>query len=208
MKNKLIIILAIALLLTPGVLAQSSREEAELALVTSEQHIQEMIDAGFSVFRVNDTLEEAQQILKSQIALEDSGGEPDYELVTEKTDDITELKRNAFYVHDEINALQSTLGELGDINITAVQEIIDDAKVEFQDERYDQASDYIEDAYEKISEEQAFSTKVSFFFETTRKNIVTFLATNWIWVTSSAIIIVILFVSSIFLFVCMHNKIS
>jgi len=201
MKRALIITLVIALLLVHGVSAQVSRKEAQLAINLSEEYLQDMLDAGFSATRVNDTLMEAKQIFTAQSVLEDTKGTPNYELVIEKTDEIAEIKKDAFDMYDEINALELTLTELEGINKTAIEDILNKAKQEFQDERYKKVEGLIEKAYEKISEEQAFSTKVAFFFETTQKNIVTFFMSNWIIITSSAIIIIVF----LFLF---HGELS
>ncbi len=194
MKKIIISLLVVLVLVQAAAAEEPAREEAGLALNTSYQHIEEMTEANFSVSRVSDMLAEARQQFEAQSALEKMNKTPNYKPLIEKAEEIAKLRRQAFEISDEINALELTLKETENINKTAIQEIIDLARKELGDERYEKAKADVDTAYKKISEEQALSTKVAFFLETARKNILDFLAANWIIISSSAAAITALLV--------------
>ena len=190
-KNIVLIFILTSFFLLPGTYSQTI-EDASNTLNISEQHIREMLDMGFGVERVNDLLTEAKEIFRAQKALEEAGGSPDYSLITDKTDKIRDLKNKAFNVNDEITALEIRIQELEGINTTEITSLLEQAKEEFENERYDQSKVKIEEAYEKISEEQALSIRVVAFFDATRKGILNFIAINWQILLTALIILVII----------------
>lgn len=187
MERKTILLAALAaiMLAMPGSLAQNNREQASLALNQSYDSLMQMKEAGFSAERVNDTLTEARQMFAAQSALEYAGGTPDYAVVIERTDEIARIKKQAFDVNDEIKALELFMADIESSTKEAVAGIAESANVEFGDERYDEAAAFVEKAYQKISEEQAFGTRVSVFLDAAGRNVYGFLVSNWLLLSAS-----------------------
>lgn len=147
-----------------------------IALNQSRRDMQEMLEAGFSIARVNDTLSQAEQLFQAQYALQKSGGAPDYSLILERTKEITNIRKHAEEVSDELKALGSRLKDAK--SGSEVHSIFNNAKKEFADERYDKVSALVEEAYSKITEEQAFQTRFIAIYEASTKTIVSFFKKN------------------------------
>jgi len=184
------LVLVIWLSVINCVSAGPDRTEAEMALNMSIEHMRQMQEAGFHTTRINDTLADAVQMFKAQTVLEDSGGVPDYSLVTRITGDIESMKNKAFRIYDELQALEMMTGELEGED-TGLVSVIEEARTEFGDERYDESLVLIEKAYDKISEEQSLNARLSFILENAGKNIVTFLAANWLLIVLSLTVLVV-----------------
>lgn len=194
-KNIALVFILSSFFLFPIAYSQTM-EDVSNTLNISGDYIREMSEMGFSVERVNDLLTEAKEIFRAQKALEEAGGSPDYSLIAEKTDKIRDLKNKAFNVNDEIIALEIRIQELEGINITEIISLFEQAKEEFKNERYDQSKTKIEEAYEKISEEQSLSIRIVAFFDASRKNILNFIAINWQVLLTALIILVIVAIFS------------
>ncbi len=115
MKNTVLIVIMLFLLITilATVKAQGYNETLR-SLNQSRIDLQEMIDAGFNFLRVNDTLSEAEQLFEAQEALMKTEGTPDFSLILERTNEITELRKQAEEMSDELKALEAVYECAGD----------------------------------------------------------------------------------------------
>lgn len=147
-----------------------------IALNQSRRDMQEMLEAGFSIARVNDTLSQAEQLFQAQYALQKAGGAPDYSLILERTKELTNIRKHAEEVSDELKALESRLKDVK--SDSEAYNIFNNAKKEFADERYEKVSALVEEAYSKITEEQAFQTRFIAIYEASTKTIVNFFKKN------------------------------
>jgi hypothetical protein len=177
------LLLAIVL---PLIKAQDYNETVK-ALNQSRIDLQEMIDAGLNILRVNDTLSEAEQLFTAQSALIKENGTPDFSLILERTAEITELREQAEKMNDELKALEERIKEIkGESEAFA---IFNKAKEEFADERYDNVAELVEDAYMKISEEQALQTRFRAIYEAGTKTVFDFFRRRWKGLTITIILI-------------------
>lgn len=203
MKKCLFVIFLIALSALPiYAFAKSEKAmEAENAIAQAEQDMAEMAKSGFNIIRVNDSLSEAKQVYQAQLALEETGGVPDYSQIIGTAKGIRELKKKASEVFDEIKALELKIAELEGIDTKEISQIFERAKKELKDERYDEAKKAIDDTYKKIIEVQAVSSRLSALYEASTKTIMFFVAANWPILLAIAI-------ASITGFVVFHKRFS
>jgi len=193
-KKFIFILSFIFLLITlPGIVNADALDhnKTTIALNQSRIDLQEMIDAGFNVLRVNDTLSQAEQLFNAQYALQISGGTPDYSLILERTEKITELRKQAEEISDELKALGARLN-----NVNAESEafsIFNEAKEEFADERYDMVIDLVEEAYTKIGEEQALKTRFRAIYVASTKTVFDFFEKRWKEIISIITIIILVY---------------
>lgn len=154
-------------------------KDAGNGIAAAEKDMEEMASGGLPVARYNDTLFLARQIYDTQLALESAGKKADYSFVMEKLRELAGIKQNAYAAMDELKALEMAIDKTTDINKTAVLDILEQAKTEFRAERYEQAIALVNKGYAKISEEEAFQTKVSAFYEAASRGIAGFLEEWW-----------------------------
>ena len=154
-----------------------TREDALKAIQQAEQAIQEMVEAGFSVEYVNDTLMEAKkafqraefaEILRTQAegelaekarqALEGLNWKGfTYDEVLKYTEEIMKRKEWAFQLNDKIMATEIKAKEysaLG-VNVSEAMDLINQSKVAFEEERYEDAESLIQKADDELEEARA-----------------------------------------------------
>lgn len=152
--------------------------------------MKEMRDAGFQTIRYNDTLTFARQIYDAQLALENASGKADYSLVIEKIKELRELKITAIRASDELKALEMTMNQTRDVNMTQVISIYDEARDEFNSERYEESMKHIDEAYKKISELEALRTKINAIYEASTRSIAGFLREQWKRIAAIVVVLV------------------
>lgn len=147
--------------------------EAIQAIVQAEKDIQEMVDAGFGIVFVNDTLLEARKALNAS----------NYSLVVEKTRMVSERKVQAYNISDSLRALELGIVELEklDLNTSNVRELLDKSITAFKEERYEETEELIAEAYSELSNIRAEATIVQVRIRATRENIISFVQDNWLY---------------------------
>jgi len=193
MKNFIFIVIVVLLLAMPILIYAQTYNHTLIALNQSRIDLQELIEAGFNIARINDTLSEAEQLFTAQSALEASGGTPDYSLILERTEEITELRNQAEEMNDELNALEARLKEIPVEN--EAFSLLKNAKKEFDDQRYEMVSDLIEEAYIKISEQEALQTRFRAIYVASTKTILDFFKKNWKGIAFTIIFIAVLYLA-------------
>ena len=149
------------------------------SLQQAETEMQSLQDKGLPITRYNDTLFLAKQIYDSQVYSEKSGGKADYGIVETKLTELAEIKRQAFLALDELKALELAINQTTDIDTKPVLEIYQVAQTNFKEERYEESLEYVNKAYEKISELEALDTKVKALYDATTRSIGNFFKNNW-----------------------------
>lgn len=178
--KKILIIFGLILLFTPLAVSQTGKE-AYKEIQEVEEAINEMNQTGLPTKRASDLLKEANISYKSQVAVNQTGGDPDFSRVMETTEKIRNIKREAYRVEDEIKALEERIQDLESTNLDLkeVKNTFNQAKEEFASERFEQAKEKIDQTYEEISSAQAVSTRVRAIYEASRENVVSFVRNNW-----------------------------
>jgi len=179
-----------AFLLVPYVTAQTQNETLQ-SLKTTEQDIQQMKDAGFNTLRVEDLLTEAKNLFDAQSALEKQGGKPDYSFVITRTTEISSIKEKAFQAKDELAALEIAIAKLEGFDISPVNGLLTQVKQAFEAGRFEEAIEKMDETYQKISELQAATTRVSALLDAWRASLTAFVTENWLWLIIAGILIVI-----------------
>ncbi|MDP2673238.1 MAG: hypothetical protein Q8O84_05485, partial [Nanoarchaeota archaeon] len=186
-KNKKIIIfgmvLLFAIIFLSGIASAEEnmtlKEQAEACLGDSEKIMGELIEAGFNINRVNDTLEVASVLYtgqSSKLRVKDS----DFSFVLTYCQEIKDIRETAYIARDEFSALLRFYGEVFEENVSVIYEMIAEIENEFESERYEKVSPLIEKTYEKISQVQAEQTALRAFYEGTTKGLKRFFERNWI----------------------------
>lgn len=189
------------IVIMPLVMAQT-QDEAALCIDEANKTIQEMNESGLNTQRVEDIYAETMDIYVAQLALENTGSDPNYQLILSRCEQISELHKKAMRVEDEKTALKIRLDEIVELGIESEELVAKYEKIEeeYANERYETTEELIEQLYEDISEAQAQVTKVRVLYETSRRNITNFIEDNW----KEIIIVIIAGLISAFL---LQNKV-
>jgi hypothetical protein len=193
MRRAIAAFFLLALVMLPAALSESPATsaaalQAAANIATAEKDMQEMASRGLPVARYNDTLLIAKQVYESQLSLEGHYIKGDYAFVEEKLRELADIKQKAYTAVDEINALEMAIDKAEEINKSAVLEILAKARDEFRAERYEEAIRLVDAGYSKISEEEAFQTKIGAFYEAASGGIAGFFQKWWAWMLAFLVI--------------------
>ena len=155
----------------------ATKEEALLAIEQAEQDMQIMIDEGFSVVYINDTLTAARKALEradfaealrnnatgelaenARKALEGLNWQGfTYDGVIIYTDEIASRKNWAYSLADMIRALELKIQNYAEqgINVSEAMVLFDKSVIEFKEERYEDAENFLSDAHSNLEAEKA-----------------------------------------------------
>jgi tetratricopeptide (TPR) repeat protein len=147
-------------------------------IVLAQDAMIKMQNNGFSIIRYNDTLLESMQLFKNQAVFEESN-KSDYTLLKQKLNDLKLIESNAYLNYDELNALKQSIDSVQDINTSLAMELYYQAEASFKAERYEESLNLIDQAYEKISELEATTTKIKAMYDVTSRTIANFLKEHW-----------------------------
>ncbi|MBR9683520.1 hypothetical protein GOV03_03180, partial [Candidatus Woesearchaeota archaeon] len=174
---------------------------AKAALLSAEKDMTEMIEVGIPIIRYNDTLFLAQTAYETRWALENESPGQDYSAVLSRVEELNEIRDLAFQSLDELHALESYINKTEGINISAAEEIYQLALEDHAKERYERSLERVDRTYDKISEMQAFETKVRAIYDATSRTFTGLLKRWWKEILIGLIII------STTLFLA-HNEVS
>jgi hypothetical protein len=136
-------------------------------------------DDGFAINRLADELFLVKQLLENNKNKEIAGTPVSYVKIFEKVDTISKLIQQAKLINDELVTLQQALDDASvGLDVTQAQEIFNEAKQEFTDQRYEVSLGLIDATYDKILELQSFQAKTSAIYDATSKNIISFVDEN------------------------------
>jgi len=168
--------------------------KAKNSLIIVEQGLDELFNLGFNTIRYNDTLNLVKQTYDAQLALEKETGKSDYSLINQKIDELNELKQAAFISSDELTTLEAEIVERSFSKNEEVSNLLDQAKEAFNSERYEEIirdDGLADEIHKKMSELEAFDSKLKAFTEATSRSIFNFLKKNKWWVSSIIIILTV-----------------
>ena len=126
--------------------------------------------------RYKSLLNSTTQLLSAQIALEEAGGTPDYQIISERINELINIKDTAIRSQDELQALENAIKEFENAEDELLKRYIVSARDEFETERFELVLEEIDKAYVRMSELEAFETKIRAAYEATTRTI-----TNFIW---------------------------
>jgi len=205
------------------VIGDATQETALNALLQAEKDMQEMRSAGFGVVWVNDTLIEAKKyfegedytdLLKDLMRIRDPekrekakaliieaqekiGYPVDYEKVLEKTKEISKRKAQAYDITDSIGVYGSRIKKFEDtMDMTEALEILDKARTEFEEERYDGAVKLLSQIDQKIEDIRSENTIVRALYRASKETTLNFIKEHYIGISITLIIFIAVFLLS------------
>jgi len=160
----------------------TTQGDAELAIENIKKIIGEMVELNFSIERINDTLNEAQQIYEAQQLREIRRRGFDYGLVLKYEQEVNGIKENAIKAKDELFSLEKSLESLKEegVNVSEAEVMIQQIKQEIKDARYEKALELAPKTRDKIAEIEASSTAMNVFYSATKRTISDFFKDNYI----------------------------
>jgi hypothetical protein len=173
----------------------TSQEDASLCINQSQKVVENLALNNFSIARANDTLKQAENLYYSQILLMQRSRTPDFSLVLPHCDNLVSLQKNAFNSRDAFIALKKFYSESFNegFNASSVEVIINQIEEEMISERYENVPDLINSAYEEIINVKSESTTLNLFYQSTSRSVKKFLVDHWISLSTSLIVLVVLF---------------
>lgn len=151
-----------------------------ICLSESGDYMGDLSNKGFNVFRVNETLGQAQTVFDAKLerkATKDS----DFQAIIDYCDLIEEIYGLAFISRDEINTLNRFYEEsiTESMNSTGVDILIEEINEEMENERYEKIQDLISETYDEIIHLQSENTALETVKRNTRNFLIRFFTKNW-----------------------------
>lgn len=187
------------ILIEPKYSLSGNGTQAFMCLKDSQIIIQELVDNDFNAMRPNDIFMIAKQLFDAQVALDKEKGKANYDEILSRCDEINEIQLNAYDSYDQLNVLEAEINISSKrMNISEAIVLFERTKEAFNDERYEDCLDLIEETYDKISEIESSTTIFTTFYNATRRTLATIFIKNWIPIT--------VFIICILLFYLIFNK--
>ena len=173
----------------------SIEEQAVICLEESGEILIELGNGNFSVLRINNSLNQAENLFDAQSILKQKNKEYNFALVLPYCDEIKAIKENAFEARDEFIALKKFYYELNaeEMDTSSIDEIILEIDNEIKSERYEKVKPLIDETYEEIINVRADYTTFNIFYRTVTANLKNFLYENWLYLVSGFSVLIILF---------------
>jgi hypothetical protein len=179
------------------------QNQAELCLNNSRTILNELIENNFSYQRVEDSLNNAQNIYDSQVILLQSGKSVDFSLIIPYCDEIFKIRNFAFDAIDQYSSLKKfyNVSITSDMNSSSINAIFYEIWEEIDSERYEKVPELVDKAYEEISKVKSSHTALNIFYDATTRSFKKFLEKNGLF------ILIIVFLLLLF-FLVFNKKIS
>jgi len=203
-------LLFLSVLIIPSYAQDTTREEALAAIQQAELDMQEMVENGFSVGNVNDTLSLARQALEradfaelirtgTQVYLAEQAKKAleglDYEGFTydeilKHTQEISARKEEAYRLSDSIRATELKIGDYKaqGIDTFEAEAILQEAKTAFEKERYDEVDSLLFNANANLEEKKAEVTTINVLVRSGKS----YIEKKWREITIAALIMIVL----------------
>lgn len=172
-------------------------EQSAECLSDSQDILNELLEHGFNIERVNDTLKTAYNLYDGQLALKQKNQKYDLSSVLIYCDEIKNIRETAYIARDEYDALSKFYKESFDfereIDIQSIKIIFDEIENEIESERYEKVPPLVDKAYQEIVDVQAEQTTLKVFYENTARGLKRFFEKNWIFLSSFIVLAVVFY---------------
>jgi uncharacterized membrane protein len=154
-----------------------------------------MSSDGFLVLRVNESLNQAKTVFSLQSLLKKKLQAYDFSLVIPYCDAITKVKKNAYDARDAISVFQNfySSSRQEGANYSSVEEIVSEINEEMNDERYEQIDALVNKAYDEVTFVNSQYSSLGVFYSATTRGVLSFFKDNWLYLVSSAAVILVLY---------------
>jgi hypothetical protein len=171
------------------------QEQAELCLNDSRVILNELIENNLNSQRVNDNLNNAQDIYDAQVVLLEKGRNVDFSLIIPYCDEISKIRKLAFEALDEYSSLRKfyNVSITTDMDSSTIDAIFYEIEEEIDSERYEKVPDLVDKAYEEISKVKSSHTTLNLFYDATTRGIKKFFQENGLAVLISIFLLLLFF---------------
>lgn len=134
---------------------------------------------GRGTIRISDLILESETMYNSELLRELAGQEPDYSNAIEKAEEAITLLSLALQTEVELQELKETIAEFeGQIDTEIVIEIYLEGLEELNNQRYEFASQKVDEGYAKLLELQSLEARTSAVYNATSKGVTSFVMEN------------------------------
>ena len=144
-------------------------------LLSLEEDLSLLVEQDIPTARFSSLLNSSRNLFSAQRALEDAGGVPDFDLVSQKISELRELRNVAVLSRDELSALEILVDDFSQEDDGLLQNFLGTARNEFETERFELVLEEVDKAYIRMSELEALDTKLRAAYDATSRNIMDFL---------------------------------
>ncbi|PIN77068.1 hypothetical protein COV15_03270 [Candidatus Woesearchaeota archaeon CG10_big_fil_rev_8_21_14_0_10_34_12] len=179
----------------------STLADAEKCLSGAKDNMQELIDNGFNTERVSDVIKNAESVLNAQKALEELDKKSDYTLVLSYCREVGSIRSLAYESRDMLYSLEKTYeefksktGKMGGINVSDIDSLVNEARQEVSDERYEKAIEKIPDFERQIIDREAEITTMNLFYSSVTRGLKEFVADNYLMILGVLVLALVFYV--------------
>ena len=192
--NKLIPVLAIIFLIGFSSALSETAINASKVINEANISINEMKSREIPTGRVSELMTEAYEVYESQLLIEKFGRRTVYDIVFDNCEEILNISEKARKVQDELNIFLETYNEAASrIDMSGMQEEYEEIMSSFNEERFEETKELIDEGYDALSEVEASQTKLNLFYSSTSQNIKQFFEDYWEIISIVAAILIVLF---------------
>jgi len=171
----------IVIFLASTIIAASNESiEAAHSIAQAKINLIEIQERQIPTSNANESYQEALQLYDAQMALEELHKKARFDLIMEYTANVAEIKKVAFNAQDELNIFVRVFKSSNQsMNLSAMFNDYEAILQSFEEERFEDTINLIEEGYATLSEVQSSQTTFNIFYASTTKNIKDFFATQW-----------------------------
>ncbi len=145
------------------------------SFISARDDMQDLESNEIPTSRYSRKLSEVRQLIDAQLALKESGGDADFSSAQSSLNELSSLYDNSFRAYDELSAFNESVSSFeGEDEM--LDEFLDSASSEFEDERFERSIEYSESGFSRISELDAFETRLRTSYDAASRNILTFIS--------------------------------
>lgn len=172
-----------------------TKQDAELCINQSRIIISNLQNDGFSIIRVNDTLNEANLFYQSQKSSRTA--KISFSRVIDYCNEIKNISEQAYTARDSFQALITFYNQsiTEDMNTTDLDALISQIDDEIKSERYEKVEDLVNRGYDKISQVQSEFSTINVIYMNTTKSLKIFFQKNWLTIAVLIILFLIFFLA-------------
>ncbi len=156
--------------------ASALEKKASVCINESKDIMQLMLDDGFHVLSINDSLRQAESIFVSQTVLKEKKKPYDFSLVVSYCEGIAQIREDALVARDDYNSLTKFYNDsvVAGMDTSSIDSIISDLQENIDVERYTENKPLIDKAYTEITKVKSSYTAINLFYQSTAKGIKSF----------------------------------
>jgi len=172
-----------------------TQSTASLCLNESRIILQQMIDEGLNILRINDSLNQATSLYDAQVVLLEKKGKTDFSLIMTYCDEIKKIREDSTSAVDEFNVLVQfyNISIIPAMDTSTIDLTMNEIRQEIKNERYENVKPLIDRAYNEIIDTKSSYTALNLFISSTSRGFVNFIIKHWKTILILVFILIVLF---------------